>query len=128
MTLVQGEDEEEHESSAGALEGKDSDDEDSDEEGSLESLDDISDEENEGVNHALELSKLKEKDPEFYKYLEENDRELLEFDPAQAMEGVDLSDEDMAGQDSDEKTVPALTPQLLKSWQKALLEVRRRTN
>jgi nucleolar complex protein 2 len=99
-----------------------SDSEDNDPEDD-ESLEDISEDEDEGMTHALELSKLKEKDPEFYKYLEENDKELLDFDPAHAMEGVILSDEDMDGQDSDGKVVPPLTAQLLKSWQKALLEV-----
>jgi len=39
------------------------------------------------------------------------------------MEGVILSDEAMDGLDGDGKVVPPLTPQLLKSWQKALLEV-----
>jgi nucleolar complex protein 2 len=74
--------------------------------------------------HALELSELKEKDPEFYKYLEENDKELLDFDPTQAMKDVTLLDEDMDDRDGEGKVVPPLTPQLLKSWQKALLEVR----
>jgi nucleolar complex protein 2 len=101
---------------------EDNDSEDNDSEGD-ESLEDISEDEDEGMTHALELSKLKEKDPEFYKYLEENDKELLDFDPAQAMEGVILSDEAMDGLDGDGKVVPPLTLQLLKSWQKALLEV-----
>lgn len=107
-------------------EAEENDSEDNESEGdeSLESLEDISEDEDEGMTHALELSKLKEKDPEFYKYLEENDQELLDFDPAQAMEGVTLSDEDMDDRDGEGKVVHPLTPQLLKSWQKALLEVR----
>jgi hypothetical protein len=33
----------------------------------------------EGAVHMLELSKLAEKDPDFYKYLQEHDRDLLGF-------------------------------------------------
>jgi nucleolar complex protein 2 len=74
------------------------------------------------VNHLQQLSKLAEKDPEFYKYLQENDKELLDFDP-DAME--DGQDEDEAGdEDADEETVPVLTKNILQKWQKALLEVR----
>lgn len=77
----------------------------------------------EGQNHLLELSKLAEKDPEFYKYLQENDKELLDFDPDNAQELED----DVASEDEDiemaEAKSPALTTQILRKWQKALLEV-----
>ena len=51
-----------------------------------------------GHTHLLELSKLAEKDPEFYKYLQENDRELLEF-------GVEDDSEEMSDvqEDGDEE-------------------------
>ena len=74
----------------------------------------------------MELSKLAEKDPEFYKYLQENDRELLDFDPD--ADGDDSMDEDLAVEDENDveteaERTPVLTKQELQKWQKALLEV-----
>ena len=70
----------------------------------------------------MELSKLAEKDPEFFKYLQENDRELLEFSLNDAAAG---DDEDMEGEGpAVEDRTPVLTKEILQKWQKALLEVR----
>ena len=78
----------------------------------------------EGEAHLLELSKLAEKDPEFYRYLQENDRELLDFDPnnAAADDDDELEDIDGDAEMADERA-PALTKEQLRKWQKALLEV-----
>ena len=71
----------------------------------------------------LELSKLAEKDPEFFRYLQENDRELLDFN----MDGND--DDDDVSDNADDAAVPegdrlpSLTEKILRSWQKSLLEV-----
>lgn len=82
----------------------------------------------EGEVHLHELSKLAEKDPEFYKYLQENDKELLDFDPS-AHPDVDMDgddedegDEDMDGQETEER-LPILTMKTLTQWQKVLLQV-----
>lgn len=76
----------------------------------------------EGEKHLIELSKLAEKDPEFYKYLQENDRELLNFNLHEAgdeeMEDVEGFDEAM------EEKIPSLTKEILQKWQRAILEAR----
>ncbi len=65
----------------------------------------------------MELSKLAEKDPDFYKYLQENDRELLEF----KLDGDVQGEEDEA---MEQDQTPVLTKEVLQRWQKALLDVR----
>ncbi|KAF8622635.1 hypothetical protein AX15_006884 [Amanita polypyramis BW_CC] len=91
---------------------------------SFASVDDLEDE---GKAHMLELTQLAEKDPEFYKYLQENDRELLEFkDDADNM-SVDEdreAPEDKEEDEDKENKLPTLTMAVLKKWQKALLEHR----
>lgn len=81
----------------------------------------VTPDDDEGEAHLLELSKLAEKDPEFYKYLQQNDRELLDFNP----EAVD-NDDAMSDDEEEEvlEAVPVLTKTILQGWQKALLEVR----
>jgi hypothetical protein len=78
----------------------------------------------EGAAHMLELSKLAEKDPEFYKYLQEHDRNLLEFD----VDGGDddVEDDDDVVEEPDASQLPILTEKILRTWQKSLLEVGKR--
>ncbi|KAF9000282.1 Noc2p family-domain-containing protein [Cyathus striatus] len=98
---------------------KDSDEEDADDEeedfddnASFASIDELDEE---GKNHLQELSKLAEKDPEFYKYLQENDRELLNF-------GLETFEEEEMDVDDEEK-LPVLTIKHILQWQRALLKV-----
>jgi nucleolar complex protein 2 len=68
----------------------------------------------------MDLAALKTKDPEFYKYLQENDKELLEFDAGE-MEAPSSDEEDDA---MEEDKTPVLTSEILKQWQRSLIEVR----
>lgn len=67
-----------------------------------------------------ELSKLAEKDPEFFKYLQENDKELLDFNP----NSMGADEDDNGDMEEVEEAIPILTKQTLQTWQKVLLEVR----
>ncbi|CAE6529506.1 unnamed protein product [Rhizoctonia solani] len=92
--------------------------EESDDEEDAESLGSMDEEDqDEGEAHAMDLAQLQKSDPEFYKYLQENDRELLDFNPDD-MEFEGDEDEDM--EESNEK--PILTSEILKSWQRSLIE------
>ncbi|EGO28531.1 hypothetical protein SERLADRAFT_459046 [Serpula lacrymans var. lacrymans S7.9] len=91
---------------------------------SFVSVDDLEDE---GDAHVLELSKLAEKDPEFYKYLQDNDMELLDFNPATPDDDDDDGDDGEEEEDDTMETdvvLPILTKDILRGWQKALLEHR----
>jgi len=80
----------------------------------------------EGAAHLIELSELAKKDPEFYKYLQQNDRELLEFNPDEDDLGSDEGNEEEdvgMGEAQETKRAPILTKKELQRWQKSLLEV-----
>lgn len=72
--------------------------------------------------HKLELEKLAQQDPEFYKYLQENDKELLDFDVSDD-EGEELDEDAMDIAQEEGEKAPTLTSDILRKWQKALLEV-----
>ncbi|KAF7297154.1 Noc2-domain-containing protein [Mycena indigotica] len=80
---------------------------------SFASIDDIE----EGEEHMIELSKLAEKDPEFFQYLKKNDQELLNFNP-------DVEDQSDGEEDENMGQTPTLTKAILQKWQKSLLEHR----
>ncbi|KAF4556095.1 Nucleolar complex protein 2-like protein [Elsinoe fawcettii] len=78
--------------------------------------------------HQEQLKGLAEKDPEFYKYLEENDPELLDLEKANFDELELSSDEEDAGSSRKKSKVEEkvddgeVTQGLLKKWEKSLVE------
>ncbi|EIN05833.1 Noc2-domain-containing protein [Punctularia strigosozonata HHB-11173 SS5] len=95
---------------------------------SNQSFSDVDDLDDDGDDHIQELAKLADKDPEFYKYLQENDPELLRFTAGEADDGdedADMDDaEEGAEEEAEEVKAPVLTKEVLKGWQKAMLQQR----
>lgn len=120
--------------SAAADEDDEEDDEDEEEEEEADDLEDVeemSDDEEDVGMHAEDLEKLKEKDPEFYAYLQENDKDLLKF----GQESDDDEDEEeddeqpasskaaaSSSKASKAETGPQrVTLKMLAGWQKSML-------
>ncbi|KAE8266832.1 hypothetical protein A4X09_0g5520, partial [Tilletia walkeri] len=109
------------------------DDADEEEDADLDDLEDIEDEEN---AMKAELAKLQEKDPEFYKFLQDNDKDLLAFG---ADDDEDMEVDEDEDEDEDDQPKPAskkkkekaqkkdagpqlITNKLLTQWKRALIQ------
>jgi len=83
-----------------------------------EDLEDAMDDE-EDEQHVAELKRLLEKDPDFYKYLEENDKGLLEFkdDEIEDDQETGISvDEEPVPKDEPKQSVKPITMEMVDSW------------
>lgn len=86
-------------------------------------------------NDSLPLHKLQEKDPEFYEFLKEHDKELLEFDDEQTdgeeMEADGEAMDDDNDEDDDDASIDeqggrslegAITSEMVDSWCNSIRE------
>ncbi|GAA93909.1 uncharacterized protein L969DRAFT_92183 [Mixia osmundae IAM 14324] len=89
--------------------------------------DDLSDLQDDAKSHKLNLEALKTKDPEFYKYLLENDRELLAFDEDDEAERASQAsmEQPKTKKGKDKAVMPdaiVVTKELIQSWSRQILQ------
>jgi nucleolar complex protein 2 len=110
---------------------EDEDEEDADTNDVLDEDDNEDGGDEEGTDgHKGQLAALAEKDPEFYKYLQENDAELLDFDEDDLDALDDDSDDDQKpkkaeaedGDDAISNTAVDITSAMLKKWRTSMTE------
>ncbi|CAL4917341.1 unnamed protein product [Urochloa decumbens] len=95
---------------------------DDEEEDELDDVMDVEDEEQEGGSrkkakqHVAALKRLQEKDPEFYKYLEEHDKDLLEFSDDEIEKTGISDDEKPVSKDEVKQSVKPITMEMVDSW------------
>lgn len=133
---VDVEDAEESEASDAESEESEASEESEDEEKNASDAEDSSSEEEDEEMMKEDMAKLEEKDPEFYQYLKNNEKELLDFEgvnPLDAMsEDEDEEEEESEDEEEDKNekaaeaaSVPAkkqidITKQLVAKWDKQL--------
>ncbi|KAN0065419.1 Nucleolar Complex 2 protein [Thecaphora frezii] len=109
------------------------DDDDGEEDDDADSLGEIEEMSDDESGHVQDLAKLKEKDPEFYKYLQENDETLLKFGENEddEEEGDEMDEDDDAasekgkGKQKGGDTGPQrVTMKMLREWQRDMLKHR----
>ncbi|WVZ59475.1 hypothetical protein U9M48_009609 [Paspalum notatum var. saurae] len=69
--------------------------------------------------HVAQLKRLQEKDPEFYKYLEDFDKELLEFDDDEIVDDHETEvshEEEFVSEEEPKPSVKPITMEMVDSW------------
>jgi nucleolar complex protein 2 len=72
--------------------------------------------------HKEDLAKLAENDPEFHKFLKENDAELLDFEQDN-FDNIELSEDEESDQESEMALDKSLDLPTVEKWEKAILEL-----
>lgn len=106
----EGEDDDESDSDEMSVDQADEDEEEEEEENE-DDASGYSSEEEDDATMAKNMEGLKEKDPEFFKYLQENDEKLLDFEAVNPLDAISDDDESGAEEEEDAAVKSSKKPQ-----------------